>query len=251
MGQVQWRRTAGFRVVMHWPQDGPVPPAPQNLRARAAGIAGVMLLLIGAVAVGIAVIAQQHAPQPSATAAGTLGAGYGRLTLRRSLPVSVSIPAIGVSSRLLRLGLRADGTIAVPVLPGQAGRAAWYDDSVAPGQAGAAVIEGHLDSYQGPAVFFRLGALRPGDGIDVRLADGVTAVFSVTGVRQYLKSRFPAQFIYTAPGFAALRLITCGGTFDYATGHYRSSTVVFAALTSARRPGQHPRHHRQRRHRGR
>jgi Sortase domain len=251
VGQVQWRRTAGFRVVMHWPQDGPVPPPPQNLRARAAGIAGVVLLLIGAVAVGIAVIAQQHAPQPSASAAGTLGMGYGRLTLRRSVPVSVSIPAIGVSSRLLRLGLRADGTVAVPVLPGQAGRAAWFDGSVTPGQAGAAVIEGHLDSYRGPAVFFRLGALRPGDGIEVRLADGVTAVFSVTGVRQYLKSRFPAQVIYTAPGFAALRLITCGGSFDDATGHYRSSTVVFAALTSARRTGHHPRQPRHPRHRDR
>ena len=66
------------------------------------------------------------------------------------------------------------------------------------------------------------------------LANGVTAIFRVTGVRQYVKSRFPAKAIYGATNFAALRLITCGGAFDYATGHYLSSTVVFASLTSSR-----------------
>jgi sortase (surface protein transpeptidase) len=109
---------------------------------------------------------------------------------------------------------------------------------VTPGQIGASVIEGHLDSYQGPAVFFRLGALRPGDSIDVTLADRVTAVFRVTGVRQYLKSSFPAKTIYGATSYAALHLITCGGAFDYATGHYLGSTVVFASLTSARPVGR-------------
>ena len=92
-----------------------------------------------------------------------------------------------------------------------------------------------MDSDHGPAVFFRLGALRPGDAINVRLADGVTAVFRVTGVREYSKSKFPARIIYGATDYAALRLITCGGAFDYATGHYLSSTVVFASLASYHR----------------
>ena len=83
--------------------------------------------------------------------------------------------------------------------------------------------------------FFRLGALHIGDRVNVTLADGVTAVFRVTGVRQYAKSHFPAETIYGATHFAALRLITCGGTFDYATGHYLSSTVVFASLVSSHR----------------
>jgi sortase (surface protein transpeptidase) len=100
---------------------------------------------------------------------------------------------------------------------------------------GVSVIEGHVDSYLGAAVFYRLGALRPGDSIDVTLASGVTAVFRVTGVRQYAKSRYPAKIIYGTSGFPALRLITCGGTFDYATRSYLSSTVVFASLTSTRR----------------
>jgi hypothetical protein len=71
----------------------------------------------------------------------------------------------------------------------------------------------------------------------VTLADGITAVFRVTGTREYLKSSFPAKTIYGATGYAALRLITCGGAFDYATHHYLSSTVVFASLASSRRAG--------------
>ena len=74
----------------------------------------------------------------------------------------------------------------------------------------------------------------------MKLADGVTAVFRVTGVREYAKARFPANVIYGATNFAALRLITCGGAFDYATGHYLSSTVVFASLASSRQPAAAP-----------
>jgi hypothetical protein len=150
------------------------------------------------------------------------------------LPVSVDIPAIGVYSDLLSLGVNSDGTIQVPSLFGRANQAAWYKYSVTPGQIGASVIEGHVDSYQGPAVFFRLGALRPGNRVNVRLADGITAVFRVTGVRQYPKSNFPAKIIYRATGRATLHLITCGGAFDYTTHHYLSSTVVFASLSSSR-----------------
>ncbi len=238
MGDVRWRRTAGLRVVMYWPEGGfaPLPSARGNLRARIAGVVGVLLIMGGAVAVGVAVIASQHAPRPSAGAAGTLGPGrFTGLTLRRSVPVSVEIPAIAVNSKLLHLGVNARGAMQVPSLPAMAGQAAWYKYSATPGQIGASVIEGHLDSYAGPAVFYRLGALRPGDGVEIRLADGITAIFHVTGVRQYRKSRFPASIIYDAAGFAALRLITCGGTFDYATHHYLSSTVVFASLSSIRR----------------
>ena len=87
------------------------------------------------------------------------------------------------------------------------------------------------------AVFFRLGALRPGDLVNVRLADGITGVFRVTGVRQYLKSKFPAETVYRATRFAGLRLITCGGAFDYASSQYLSSTVVFAFLVASRPAG--------------
>jgi hypothetical protein len=224
---------------MSWPQGRyALPPGTSgSRRARLAGVAGVLLIAGGAAAIGIAVGAQEHAPQPSLAAAGATGASAGQPSgpwLPRSLPVSVDIPAIGVNSKLLHLGVNSDGTIQVPSLDTRADEAAWYKYSATPGQIGASVIEGHLDGYRGPAVFFRLGALRPGDRVDVTLADGITAVFRVTGVRQYLKSSFPAKTIYGATGYAALHLITCGGAFDYATGHYLSSTVVFASLAAAR-----------------
>ncbi len=218
---------------MYWRDSAYAPPPRprRSLTARIAGLAGTLLIIGGATAVGVAFAIQQHAPQPSAAAAGTLGFGRAHpLSLRRSVPVSVYIPAIGVTSDLLDLGVNADGTIQVPSLDNEAGEAAWYKYSVTPGQIGTSVIEGHVDSYQGPAVFFRLGALHPGDRIDVTLADRVTAVFQVTGVREYLKSAYPAKVIYGGVGYAALRLITCGGDFDYTTGHYLSSTVVYASL---------------------
>jgi hypothetical protein len=231
-------RIGGLRVVMSWPdsQFAPAPPPPGRARIRLAGLAGVVLLLGGAVIIAVALLSQQHAPTPAAAAAGTVGSAKAKgPSLGRSLPVSVAIPAIGVQSGLLRLGLNANGTLAVPSLVTSADEAAWYKYSATPGQAGTAVIEGHVDSYLGPAVFYRLGALRPGNRIDVRLADGITAVFRVTGVREYAKDEFPAKIIYGPADYAALRLITCGGTFDYASGHYLSSVVVFASLASSGR----------------
>ncbi len=240
MGDPGWRRIAGLRVVIAWPQTecAAIPPRTRgSFRARVAGVVGVLLVMGGTAAVIVAVSAQEHAPQPSLFAAGAIGPSAAEArgpSVQRSLPVSIDIPAIGVDSKLLHLGLNSDGTIQVPSLYATPGEAAWYKFSATPGQIGASVIEGHVDTYQGPAVFFRLGGLRPGDLVEVRLADGITAVFRITGVRQYLKSKFPAKTIYAPIRYAALRLITCGGVFDHATGHYLSSTVVFASLTSSR-----------------
>jgi hypothetical protein len=231
-----------MRVVMSWPEGSEFAPAPAprgTYRARAAGLAGSALIAGGAIAIAVAMLAQQHAPQPGASAAGATGPGAKGPSLHRSLPVSVDIPAIGVHSQLLRLGVNADGTVQVPPVTTSADQAAWLKYTITPGQIGASVIEGHVDSYRGPAVFYRLGALRPGDAIDVTLADGVMGIFRVTGVREYAKDKFPANTIYSDANFAALRLITCGGAFDYATGHYLSSTVVFASLTSSRHPSSH------------
>ena len=236
MPDAPWRRIAGFRVVVAWPQTGYAPPpaTPTGLRARVAGIAGVLLIIVGTAAVGVAVGSQVHAPQPPRSQAGVTGGSSRGPSLARSLPVSVRIPAIGVDSKLLHLGLNTDGTMQVPSIRTSAGQAAWYKYSATPGQIGSSVLEGHVDSDQGPAVFFRLGALHRGDTIEVKLSDGVTAIFRVTGVREYAKSRFPAKTIYGATDFAALRLITCGGAFDYATGHYLGATVVFASLATSR-----------------
>ena len=234
MADPEWRRIAGFRVVFTSGTGMNLPPRqPVNWRARLAGFAAVLLIVGGAASVGVAALTQHHAPQPGQNAAGvTAASGHGP-RLPHSEPVAVSIPAIGVRSSLLHLGLNADGTIQVPSLYDLPMEAAWYKYSVTPGEIGSSVIEGHVDTLHGPAVFYRLGALRPGNTVDVTLADGVTAVFRVTGVREYAKVDFPTKTIYGTANYAALRLITCGGAFDFSTGHYVSSTVVFASLVSS------------------
>jgi hypothetical protein len=186
---------------MSWPQTSyaAIPPKQHGrIRVRAAGVLGALLVVGGTAAVLVAVGAQRHAPQPSAGAAGATGPAASDLSVQRSLPVSIEIPAIGVTSRLQHLGLDSDGTIQVPSLTATPGQAAWYKYSATPGQVGVSVIEGHVDTRTGPGVFFRLGALRPGENVDVRLADGTIAVFRITGVRRYLKSKFPAKAIYAA-----------------------------------------------------
>jgi LPXTG-site transpeptidase (sortase) family protein len=142
-------------------------------------------------------------------------------------PVGLTIPAIGVSTSLVRLGLTAAGTLQVPSSTTVAG---WYTGSPRPGQTGAAVIAGHVDSQAGPAVFFRLRLLRVGELVYVRRADGSLAVFRVTAVQTYLKSQFPTMAVYGPLPDAQLRLVTCGGTFDSTTGHYLSNVVVSATL---------------------
>ncbi|MBU1865339.1 MAG: sortase, partial [Actinobacteria bacterium] len=113
--------------------------------------------------------------------------------------------------------------------------AAWFKYSPAPGSVGAAVILGHVDSATGGrSVFFNLGVLRPGDEILVTRADGSVAVFTVDGVRRYPKDEFPSLTVYGDTTHPALRLITCGGEFDRADGHYRDNIVVFASLTDTR-----------------
>ena len=230
--------------------------------------AGMVLIATGASVLWLAFAVQQHAPQPgpaqagyigpdasaepagsqacSATACGAVpappkardpGSAVTRgPTMTRSLPVSISIPAIGVSSRLLYVGINSDGTIQVPPLddPPLTNEAAWYKYSPTPGQPGPSIIEGHVDSLTaGPSVFFRLGDLTPGDLVYITLADRQVAVFKITGVRLYPKDQFPTSTVYGSTDYAALRLITCGGTFDEQSRHYDSNVVAFASLVSS------------------
>jgi sortase (surface protein transpeptidase) len=144
-------------------------------------------------------------------------------------PVAVSIPSIGVHSYLVRLGLNADGSLQVPTSFDVAG---WFVHSVAPGAVGPAVIVGHVDSKSAPGIFYRLGDLRPGDRVDVARADGSTAHFAITAVRQYAKAQFPTLAVYGNTPTPTIRLITCGGAFDNATGHYVDNTIAWGQLTS-------------------
>jgi len=142
-----------------------------------------------------------------------------------SRPVSLTIPLIGVSTRLITLGLTGSGALAVPSSTVVAG---WYTGSPRPGAIGSAIIVGHIDSLSGPGVFYRLAELRPGDKVYVTRADGTLVEFRVTSVQTYLKDRFPTQAVYGPTPDPELRLITCGGAFDYASGHYLNNIVVYA-----------------------
>jgi hypothetical protein len=152
-----------------------------------------------------------------------------RLTIARAVPVarpvSLIIPEIGVKTQLIELGLTAGGALQVPSTTTVA---AWYTGSPRPGAVGPAIIEGHVDSLTGPGVFYRLSELQPGDRIYVRRADGTTVEFRVTAAQTYLKAYFPTAAVYGPTPDPELRLITCGGTFDYATGHYLSNTIIYA-----------------------
>lgn len=148
----------------------------------------------------------------------------------RSAPVSLRIPAIGLTVRLSSLGLNPDGTVQVPTDFQEPG---WYRLGPSPGQLGSAVILGHVDSYLGPAVFFRLRSLQPGDHVEVRLADGVITHFMVAAVAMYPKVHFPTRLVYGSHGYSGLQLVTCGGAFDSQTRSYLSNVVVYTSLVAA------------------
>lgn len=148
-------------------------------------------------------------------------------------PDRLVVPAIGVDTDLVDLGLEPNGALQVP--PG-AFPAGWYSGSPVPGELGPAILAGHVDWDGAPGVFLRLHELAPGDRIDTVRSDGVTAVFRVTRVDRYAKAEFPTAAVYGNIDHPGIRLITCGGEFDTAARSYRDNTVVFADLVEERAP---------------
>ncbi|WP_185448599.1 class F sortase [Kribbella qitaiheensis] len=140
----------------------------------------------------------------------------------------VVIPAIGVDSALIRLGLKSNGGLQVPPNGFPAG---WFTGGPTPGEKGPAVIAGHVRWSGRAGVFARLGGLQPGDKITVTRQNHSAAVFQVVRVKQYPKSTFPSAAVYGDLDHAGLRLITCGG-LDYVSGKYEANLVVFADLTA-------------------
>lgn len=216
-------------------------------------VSAVLLVLGGGAALTVGLASQAHAPQPAAATsrrpASVPAAQVPAETpspaprhtpapgavppLPPAEPTHVDIPAIGVSSDLLSLGQNPDGTIEVPPLDRDS-RAGWYRDSPTPGEQGPAVLLGHVDSAAyGPGVFFKLGALRPGDTVTVSRVDHTVATFRVTRVTSVPKDHFPTLDVYGNTDDAELRLITCGGQFDSSTRNYLSNIVVYAVLIGA------------------
>ena len=148
-----------------------------------------------------------------------------------SSPVSLAIPSIGVRTQgIVDLGLDKNGKLKAPTDFDKAG---WYAAGPTPGEFGPSVIGAHVDSKSGPAVFYRLGSLKKGAEVSVARKDGSTARFTVDRVARYSKNNFPTATVYgDTKGRAELRLITCGGAFDQATGHYVDNIVAFAHLVN-------------------
>ncbi|WP_426245846.1 class F sortase [Nocardioides sp. LHG3406-4] len=143
-------------------------------------------------------------------------------------PVKLDIPAIDLSSRLVRLGLEPDRTVEVPT---DADLAGWFRMGPVPGERGSSVILGHVDSVEGPAVFARLGELRQGDLVKVGRADGSVVSFVVTRRVLYPNADFPAQRVYAAQDGRRLNLVTCAGAYLQDAGGYQSNLVVYTRRT--------------------
>ena len=207
----------------------PVAALTAGVLAVGAGVAGVVSSHAHASAVHLSarpstVPAPKITPAPSQTAQPPGGRSG---NAQPALPVRLTIPAIGVRTSLIHLGLQADGSLQVPSSTAVAG---WYTGSPRPGAVGASVIAGHVDSSTGPAVFYWLRDLKPGERVYVSRSDRTVASFRVTLVRSYPKDSFPASAVYGPAPDAELRLITCGGTFDSSTGHYLSNVIAYATL---------------------
>jgi hypothetical protein len=239
------RRQAGPRLAAGRPPAGGEPPrhrrpriSPLVLAGRPAVVAvGIGLLMAGSGTAGLLMSGHSRYVPPHVARVKAVLPPVGprqqtpapQAAEHVAPPVSLTIPVLGVRSSLVRLGVTRAGALQVP---GSTSVAGWYTGSPPPGAVGSAVIAGHVDSYLGPGVFFRLHLLRPGDRIYVRQADGWVAVFRVSSVSLYTQPRFPRTLVYGPTPTPTLRLITCGGTFDPQTHGYLSNVVVYAVLAS-------------------
>ncbi|WP_239162267.1 class F sortase [Acrocarpospora phusangensis] len=144
-----------------------------------------------------------------------------------AVPERIDIPALELKAPLMELGLTGSGEVELPPYekPKVAG---WYKGSAVPGDGGASVIIGHVDTKTAPAVFYRLKELRKGADVKVLRSDGKTISYTVDSVQQVAKERFPASSVYTGEG---LRLVTCGGTFDWSEHEYEDNIIVYASRT--------------------
>lgn len=202
-------------------------------RDSSLSLAGFVLVLFGAFSVGLVVSQVDHpVPLPDWVPWGQrAGAATAGTALGPSAPVRISIPSLDVDAPVHPVGLDTDGAIAAPPLE-RADETGWYEDGPTPGQYGAAVIVGHVDDREGPAVFYGVGDLPVGSRIEVNRQDGQVAVFEVTEVRTYPKESLPPDEVYGDFGVPELRLITCGGQWVGGEAGYADSVIVFATLVN-------------------
>ncbi|MFI6374796.1 class F sortase [Streptomyces sp. NPDC050546] len=174
----------------------------------------------------------QDGQEVRAGQAGRAGERHAAPALPPSPPDRIRIPAIRVNAPLTGLGLTKTGSLDAP--PATRGNlAGWYEAGTTPGERGTAIVAGHVDNADGPAVFYGLGALTKGSTIEVDRRDGTVAVFTVDAVEAYAAKDFPDERVYGPARRPELRVITCGGGYSRAAG-YQGNVVVFAHLTGSR-----------------
>ncbi len=201
---------------------------------RLLGLASVVAVLAGVWLAGLG-LGSWVGPPPMLSLAASRPAPPARtgLTLHRSLPTRVRIPSIGVDAPVVPLGKNDRGAVEVPPLSEPA-LAGWYSGGPAPGEFGPSVVLGHVDTRTGPAVFYRLGEVRPGARIEVLRRDGRVAVFRVYAVSRFPKDGFPTAKVFAEYREASLRIITCGGPYVGGDLGYADNVVVFASLVGSR-----------------
>ena len=149
------------------------------------------------------------------------------LTVRAvRVPDRLEIPAIGVDAPVQPTGVQAGGALAIPPDPADVG---WWAGGGFPGEAtGAVVLAGHIDSAtNGPGALFRLQDVRPGQAVTV-VAGGHAYRYRVAALRAYAKTALPAAAIFGQQVSSRLVIVSCGGPFDSATGHYLDNIVAYA-----------------------
>lgn len=142
-------------------------------------------------------------------------------------PVELRIPKLGVKAEVEKTGVDRKGKLQAPKNPKQVG---WYRNGTIPGKRGNAVIGGHVDWYDGPAVFRGLWRLRRGDIVEVKNDHGRTLRFRVTGVGTYYNGSVPVAKITGPTKKQALNLYTCTGSFNRSAKNYSHRVVVYTEL---------------------
>ena len=227
-------------VFIRCGEPAPLPVSPTGSGARRSrartGVAGVLLLAAAAlvstaVTLALRPVAASAPPEPPAL----IGAlpepverkpvSVAEIVPEAPPPSRVSIDRLGIESSLIGLKVQADGILQVPEDYATAG---WHRAGTAPGDVGPAVIVGHVDSYEGPAVFYRLRELQPGDRVKIDRVDGSIVEYEVYGQETVAKDAFPTERVYGPTDGPELRLVTCGGRFDEDARSYDDNVVVYA-----------------------
>ncbi|MET9529770.1 MULTISPECIES: class F sortase [unclassified Streptomyces] len=225
------------------PQPKPSVPSPKSVvrplhrvllwPAAAAGVGALLLCNSFGIGFGNPAGDAKVQSRPAAAASSAPRTTVATAPLSRSEPTRLTIPTIAVDAPFTALGLGTSGRLNPPPAD-NTNMVGWYRGGATPGERGAAIVAGHVDTKTGPAVFLLLRTLKPGSEVDITRKDGTVATFKVDSVETFSKADFPDKRVYGDTPDAQLRLITCGGAYDRDAQDYVDNVVVFAHLDSSR-----------------